>query len=59
MKNLLDMFFKPKAPFDYVLAEYQPTKTNKPKADITIAEYNLSTPIEHDEMEIDNLYQRN
>jgi hypothetical protein len=59
MKNLLNKLFKSEPQFNYILAEYQPVKTNSLEKKVKTTEYDIDAPEAHDEMEIDSLYQRN
>jgi hypothetical protein len=58
MKNLFDKIFKKEPQFNYIIAEYQPTKINLPTADSSNSEYDVDEQVSGDEMEIDRLYQR-
>lgn len=57
MKNLFDRLFKKEPEFSYVIAEYQPLKTNRLRTDVAITEYQLDPALEKDEMDIDKIYQ--
>ena len=59
MKNLLDMIFKRESHHDYVIANYQPGKATKPTIEAKMVEHDADASSAHDEMEIDNLYQKN
>lgn len=59
MKNLLDMIFKRESHQDYVIANYSPGKPNKRILEAKTADDDANTSSAHDEMEIDNLYQKN
>ncbi len=63
MKNLLDMIFKRELHHDYVIANYQPGKANKRITETKMVahegETDADSSLVHDEMEIDNLYQKN
>ncbi len=58
MKNLFDKFFKKEPQFNYIIAEYQPTKISLPIVDSSNSEYDIDQQVSGDEMEIDRLYQR-
>jgi hypothetical protein len=57
MKNLLNKIFKKEPQFNYIIAEYQPTK-DAIETRTNISEYEIDEPAMNDEMEIDRLYQR-
>ena len=57
MKSLFERLFKKESQFSYVIAEYQPVKTNRLRTDVTITEYQLDSVAEKDEMDIDKIYQ--
>ncbi len=57
MKNLLNKIFKKEPQFNYIIAEYQPLKTNALETSIKVSEYGVDEQFEHDEMEIDKIYQ--
>ena len=61
MKSWIDKFFKREVPFNYVLADYQPMSSQAKliDMDLQLMELELETQVKNDEMEIDNLYQRN
>lgn len=58
MKNLFDKIFKKEPQFNYIIAEYQPSKSAAFESRTKISEYDIEVPANSDEMEIDNLYQR-
>jgi hypothetical protein len=58
MKNLLDKIFKKEPQFNYIIAEYQPTKFSLPMDVSSNSEYDVDEQVSGDEMEIDRLYQR-
>lgn len=57
MKKLFARLFKKEPEFDYVIAEYQPTQTDKKYLDDDVTETDVNKPPETDEMEIDNIYK--
>lgn len=57
MKSLFERLFKKESQFSYIIAEYQPVKTNRLRTDVTITEYQLDAVAEKDEMDIDKIYQ--
>ena len=57
MKSLFERLFKKESQFSYVIADYQPVKTNRLRTDVTITEYQLDSVAEKDEMDIDKIYQ--
>ena len=59
MKNLIGMLFNREPPLNYVIAEYKPNREYAAIMQAKIAEYEVDEPEASDEMEIDNLYQRN
>ena len=57
MKNLINKIFKKEPQFNYVIAEYQPNKIQTLESSVKMTEYEVDTQFEHDEMEIDKIYQ--
>jgi hypothetical protein len=57
MKNLINKIFKKEPQFNYIIAEYQPNKIQALESSIKITEYEVDGQLEHDEMEIDKIYQ--
>ena len=57
MKNLFERLFKKEPEFSYTIADYQPVRISKSKADVTISEYQLDLATEKDDMDIDKIYQ--
>jgi hypothetical protein len=58
MKNFLDKIFKKEPQFNYIIAEYQPSRFGLPKDEFSVSEYDIDAPATNDEMDIDRLYQR-
>ncbi len=58
MKNLFDKIFKKEPQFNYIIAEYQPTKINLATVDSSNSEYDVDAPASNDEMQIDRIYQQ-
>ena len=58
MKNLFDKIFKKETQFNYIIAEYQPTKISLSTVDSSNSEYDVDAPISNDEMQIDRIYQQ-
>jgi hypothetical protein len=56
MKKLFERFFKKEPDFSYTIAEYMPVK-NRFRTDVMVKEYQIEQTAEHDEMEIDKIYQ--
>jgi hypothetical protein len=56
MKNLFEKLFKKEPEFSYTIADYTPVK-NRLRTDVTVTEYQVDQAAEHDEMEIDKIYQ--
>jgi hypothetical protein len=56
MKNLFERFFKKKPDFSYTIADYQPVK-NRFRTDVTVKKYQIEQTAEHEEMDIDKIYQ--
>lgn len=59
MKNLIEMIFKREPRLNYVIAEYYPRSDFVPKPIVEMAEYEVESPQNMDEMQIDNIYQQN
>ena len=64
MKKLFNRLFKKQTEFSYIIAEYQPVKVNKARADFSLDEFemdkaNAVDATQADEMQIDKIYQRN
>ena len=58
MKRLFDKIFKKEPQFNYIIAEYQPIKSDKLIARANVAEDDVAVPENSDEMDIDKIYQR-
>ena len=58
MKRLFDKIFKKEPQFNYIIAEYQPIKSDKPIARANVVEDDVAVPENSDEMDIDKIYQR-
>lgn len=58
MKNLIEKLFKREPALNYIITEYQPTQVDGLRTGVKVTEYEDSLALAHDEMEIDNLYQR-
>jgi hypothetical protein len=56
MKNLFERFFKKEPDFSYTIADYQPVK-NRLRTEVMVKEYQVDQAVEHDEMDIDKIYQ--
>lgn len=56
MKTLFERFFKKEPNFSYTIAEYLPVK-NRLRTEVTVTEYQIEQANDHDEMEIDKIYQ--
>lgn len=59
MKKLFERLFKKEPEFDYIIAEYQPTKFNRMQSPFNLNEFDVSNQDESDDMQIDKIYQRN
>jgi hypothetical protein len=57
MKSLIERFFKKEPEFSYIIADYTPVKTSRLRTDVAVTEYETDQASEHDEMEIDKIYQ--
>ena len=57
MKNLFERLFKKEPQFNYIIAEYQPMKTNSLDTVVKATEYDVDESVDSDEMEIDRIYQ--
>lgn len=58
MKTLINKLFKRSEPVQsYVIAEYKPGEKKPFRNRIKIGEYEIDLVNDHDEMEIDNIYQ--
>lgn len=57
MKNLFERLFKKEPQFNYIIAEYQPMRTNSLDAVVKATEYDVNESVDSDEMEIDRIYQ--
>lgn len=63
MKKLWNKLFKNEPQFSYTIADYQPVKINSLKTEVKVTEYEkgkylLADEMRADEMEIDNIYQK-
>jgi hypothetical protein len=59
MKNFLKKIFNIETPVNYIIAEYKPVKRNSRITDVHITEYDIEPALNHDEMDIDQIHQRN
>jgi hypothetical protein len=61
MKSLFEKFFKREEPnYNYVIGEYKPSRGNAmSKPARQQYDHDIGSPLNSDEMEIDNLYQDN
>ena len=59
MKRLIERLFKREVELNYVIAEYKPSYEQMLKGRSKMADYGDELLTDKDEMEIDNLYQRN
>ena len=60
MKNLIEKLFKREEPsYNYIVGEYKPSRGNAMSKPAKPSEYDVESPNDKDEMEIDNLYQDN
>lgn len=57
MKNLFERLFKKESQFNYIIAEYQPMRTNSLDPVAKATEYDVDESVDSDEMEIDRIYQ--
>jgi hypothetical protein len=57
MKSLFDKFFKKEPQFNYTIADYQPIKTNRVRADVSTTEFPVDLAADIDDMDIDKIYQ--
>jgi hypothetical protein len=58
MKKLFERLFKKEPEIDYIIAAYQPIKTDRMHSSVNVTEYEIVKPQESDEMQIDKIYQR-
>ncbi len=58
MLNFINKFFKKDDVYSYTIAEYQPKRINHLRTDVLVNNLQELTQIEHDEMEIDHLYEK-
>jgi hypothetical protein len=58
MKSLFDKIFKKEPQFNYIIAEYQPTKISLSTGRSSNSEYDVDAPAGNDEMQIDRIYQQ-
>lgn len=57
MKSLFEKFFKKEPQFNYIIAEYQPMRTSSLESMMDITAPDNEDAADHDEMEIDRIYQ--
>ena len=59
MLKLINKLFKKNNAVSYTIAQYQPVRVNRLKVEVLVTHLQELSEIEHDEMEIDNLYKKN
>jgi hypothetical protein len=57
MKSLFEKLFRKEPQFNYIIAEYQPLTTSSLDSMMDITAPGNEYATEHDEMEIDRIYQ--
>jgi hypothetical protein len=59
MRNLIRKLFKSEPQFNYILAEYQPGQRTGASKELPFIDHDYAEQEVKDEMQIDNLYQKN
>ncbi|MBC7757130.1 MAG: hypothetical protein H7Z20_10950 [Bdellovibrio sp.] len=58
MKKLWNKLFKTEQPFNYTIAHYQPVKINALETQVNVTDYQIDERLRSDEMDIDNIYEK-
>lgn len=58
MLNFISKLFKKNDVFSYIIAEYQPIRINHLQVDLVVTNLQELPQINHDEMQIDHLYEK-
>ena len=59
MLKFINKLFKKEIAFSYTIAEYQPIRINQLQVDVIFTNLQLTREVNHDEMQIDHLYEKN
>ena len=58
MKKLWNKLFKTEPQYNYTIADYQPIKINATETKVRVTEYEVGARLRSDEMDIDNIYEK-
>ena len=58
MKKLWNKLFKTEPQYNYTIADYQPIKVNSLETKVKVTEYEIEARLRSDEMDIDNIYEK-
>lgn len=58
MLKLINKLLNKNTPFNYTIAQYQPLRVNQLKVDVVVDNLQERREIDHDEMQIDHLYEQ-
>ena len=58
MLKFINKLFKKEIAFSYTIAEYQPIRINQLQVDVMFTNLQLPREVNHDEMQIDHLYEK-
>lgn len=58
MKKLWNKLFKTEPQYNYTIADYQPIKVNSLETKVKVTEYEIDARLRSDEMDIDNIYEK-
>lgn len=59
MLKLISKLFKKNPAVSYTIAQYQPVRVNQLKVEVLVTNLQELREIDHDEMQIDHLYEKN
>ena len=59
MLKFIKKLFKKEIAFSYTIAEYQLIRINQLQVDVIFTNLQLTREVNHDEMQIDHLYEKN
>ena len=58
MKKLWNKLFKTEPQYNYTIADYLPIKINSLETKVKVTEYQIDERLRADEMDIDNIYEK-
>ena len=58
MKKLWNKIFNTEPQYNYTIADYQPVKISAFETKVKVTEYEIDERLRSDEMDIDNIYEK-